>query len=140
MKKRSRDKGLILVADRFARLRPYLDGLPPEREQVAFDSWPGPTTWLWPASGKLSPWLTGEHSSLAVRITAHRPAASLCQAAGMALVSTSANRSGQAALRTAHRVRETFGDQLDFVLDGPIGGAETPSRIIDALTLRVIRS
>ena len=40
-------------------------------------------------------WIRGEHSAVAVRVTAHPIARTLCRRFGSAIISTSANRSGR---------------------------------------------
>ena len=140
MKRRSRDKGLILIADRIERLLPYLGDLDNRLLARLQASWPGPFTWLCPASSLASNWLTGAHDSLAVRVTAHPPAARLSRDCGMPLVSTSANLAGQPALRSAKAVRHAFGTAIDFVLDQPIGCSDRPSTIMDVVSGEVLRS
>jgi L-threonylcarbamoyladenylate synthase len=137
LKQRPARKGLILIADRAARFRPYVQAA--ALQAVGRQpGWPGPLTWVLPQSRRCPPWLTGRHRSLAVRVTAFLPAARLCRVAGMPLVSTSANRSGAKPLRTARECRRMFGAAVR-VIDGRIGGARRPSRLVDFATGRVIR-
>jgi len=58
----------------------------------------------------------------------------LCRDSRMALVSTSANRSGRPPLRQGRAVLAEFGDDIDLILDEPVGTAMEPSTITDALT------
>lgn len=139
IKKRSRDKGLILISDRFDRLRCYLEPLPIDRQKIILASWPGPITWLCPARVGTSPWLKGDHDTLGVRVTAHPVAAKICRVAGMPLVSTSANLATRPPLRHSRIVNKVFSDKLDYVVDAAIGRQHQPSRIIHALTGAVIR-
>lgn len=139
LKQRHRSRGLILIADRFARLQPYLAPLPDSVHDRVMKSWPGPVTWLWPARPSVSRWLTGDHQTLAVRVTAFRPASLLCQLSAMALVSTSANRASRPALRSAAQVTREFGDDVDYIVDGSIGRAVAPSRIIDCISGMALR-
>lgn len=139
LKGRPTEKGLILIAAEFDQVTPFLAPLPEAMRATVLATWPGPITWLIPAATQTPPWLRGTHDTLAVRVTAFAPAAALCRAAGMALVSTSANRSGEAPARTAAEVRAIFGTGLDDVLEGPCGGRERPSEIRDARTGAVIR-
>jgi len=141
LKSRPMDKGLILIAADFSRLRPYLD-------ETALDerilrklrrTWPGPVTWLLPAAPEVPRWLRGRHETIALRVTAHPLAAELCRAWGGALVSTSANPAGRPPARTALGVRRYFGDGVDCVLTGATGGAAAPTEIRDARTGRVLR-
>lgn len=126
LKGRPKSKGLILIGSAPEQFTPYLAEPAAEWPQY----WPGPYTLLLPAGPRCPRWLTGRHSKLAVRVTAHPEAARLCHALGMALVSTSANRSGRVMLRTAADCRKAFGARVR-VLPGRIGQRKRPSTIID---------
>ena len=139
IKQRSRDKGLILIAADFQQLRPYLAEIDSSLKAKILTTWPGPVTWLWPASPTVPSLLRGKHDTIAVRVTTHTLAATLCREFGAPLVSTSANLSGQPPTRTADEVRSQLGDQLDYVLEGEIGGLSRPSQIRDAVTGEIIR-
>jgi L-threonylcarbamoyladenylate synthase len=139
LKGRPADLGVIVIAAEFSQLAPYLAPLPAELEARAAATWPGPVTWVWPAAAGLPALLTGGRGTLAVRVTAHQPAAALCHAFGGALVSTSANRHGAPPARTAVEVRATFPDGLAAVLDLPCGGAARPTEIRDAVGGQVLR-
>lgn len=139
IKGRPRHKGLILIAADLAQLRPYLAPLAATTRALLDDYWPGPTTLLLPASRRCPHWLTGAHQKIAVRITAHPDALRVCRAAGMALVSTSANRTGQRASKTAAQCAALFGDTVR-VLPGRIGPRKRPSTLIDPLNGRVLRA
>jgi L-threonylcarbamoyladenylate synthase len=140
LKRRPPAKGLILIAARFEDLQPYITALSSETLSKVRKSWPGPVTWLLPARPEVPFWLRGSHAVLAVRVTAHPLAAALCRACGGVLVSTSANISRRPPARSALAVRRRFGADIDYVLNGPLGGQGKPTRIIDAGSGRVIRS
>jgi L-threonylcarbamoyladenylate synthase len=135
LKGRPKSKGLILIGSAPEQFAPYLAEQPAAWPQY----WPGPYTLLLPARRRCPHWLRGRHTKLAVRVTAHAEAARLCHALGMALVSTSANRSGQHMLRSAAECRKEFGDRV-LVLDGRIGKRRRPSTIIDPAAGRTLRS
>ncbi len=140
LKKRPENKGLILISDTLERLLPFIDKIPDERLDRVKQSWPGPVTWIMPAAPAVPIWLRGKQTTLAVRVTAHPIAAALCQAAGMPLVSTSANLSQHQPARTALEVRTRCGsNRVDFILHGATGGMTRPSQILDALTGEVLR-
>ena len=84
-------------------------------------------------------WLTGEHPRLAVRVTAHDQAAALCQAAGMAIVSTSANRAGAQPTRNFRDTVRRFKGEVDYILPGRVGDAPAPTPIRDAVTGELVR-
>ncbi|NTV96122.1 MAG: L-threonylcarbamoyladenylate synthase [Thiobacillus sp.] len=135
LKGRPRSKGLILIGSAPAQYAPYLAEPPAAWPQY----WPGPYTLLLPAGRRCPRWLTGRHAKLAVRVTAHAEAARLCRGLGMALVSTSANRSGRHMLRTAKACRQEFGAGV-WVLDGRIGKRRRPSTIVDPASGGVFRA
>ena len=140
IKRRDAAKGLILIASRIEQLLPFMAELPAELMGKLKGSWPGPVTWVVPAASHVPAWLTGGRSTLAVRVTAHPVAAMLCEACDMALVSTSANKSGQAPARTPIMVRSQLGDAVDCIVPGVVGSLSKPTEIRDALTGKVLRA
>lgn len=135
LKRRPLAKGLIVLAADVAQLSLFIDSVPPE---VAA-TWPGPHTWLLTPRANVPRWISGAHARIAVRVTAHPQAAALCRAAGMAIVSTSANRAGDLPARTDREARRRFGRLVDFVLPGVVGDLPAPTPIRDAVTGERIR-
>jgi L-threonylcarbamoyladenylate synthase len=140
LKQRRIEQGVILIGAELSHLGPFIGTANRKTLDRALASWPGPHTWLLPASASVPAWIRGAHRTVALRITAHPVAAALCRQTGGALVSTSANRHGQPPARSALQVRNRFGDAVDFVLDGPTDAARRPTGIRDAATGRIIRS
>lgn len=138
LKGRSATKGLLLIADHVKRLQPYMRPLCARDLARMKRSWPGPVTWVVPASAACLPLLTGGHATIAVRVTAHPDAARLCRSLGMALVSTSANKSGRKPAKTAAECRRIFGAQVR-VIAGRIGRRRRPSTLIDLATGTILR-
>ena len=134
LKRRDPAKGVILIADSFEQLRPYTGPIPQERLELVESHWPGPSTWLLPAAPWVPYWLTGRHTTLAMRVTAHPLAAALCREAGMPLVSTSANLSGRPPARSPLQVRMRCGNDVDLLLHGSTSGLAKPTPIRDAMT------
>ena len=135
IKHRSPAKGLILIAATTDQLAPYVEHIP---APVA-TTWPGPNTWLLPVRDGVPRWITGDHPKIAARVTAHPQAAVLCKAAGMAIVSTSANRTGDAPARSYREALRRFKGEVDYVLPGRVGDAPAPTPIRDAVTGRIVR-
>jgi L-threonylcarbamoyladenylate synthase len=138
LKGRDAGKGLLLITDRFRRLRRFVAPVSPVDLARMKRSWPGPVTWVTPASTACPPLLTGGRSTVAVRVTAHPVAARLCRMLDMALVSTSANKSGQKPARTAAQCHRMFGARVR-VIGGRIGPRKRPSTLIDLASGRVLR-
>lgn len=136
IKYRPPGKGLILIAAEAEQLTPLVASIPSR----AAATWPGPYTWLLDPRPHLPPWITGTHPRVAVRITAHPQAGQLCRAAGMAIVSTSANRTGQRPARSYRDTLRRFGAAVDYVLPGRVGELDAPTPIRDAVTDEIVRS
>lgn len=135
LKGRADHKGLIVIAANAQQLAPFViwpDGFTGSTGST-------PITWVVQASEGLPPLLTGGRQTIAVRITQHPPVVALCQAAGMPLVSTSANRSGRPACRRDWQVRKQFQKDLDWILPARLGNQSGPSEIREAATGRILR-
>ena len=138
LKRRSIKKGLICVAANIEQLGDYVDlQKVPDLEMVT-NSWPGPVTWLIPARFDTPYWLTGEHNTLAVRVSANPVVRTLCEHLGP-IVSTSANPQERAPAYNAQRVRSYFQDKLDYVIPGILNPGQKPTEIRDAMTGKIIR-
>ncbi len=139
LKQRPVSKGLILIAAAFEQLAPYLRPLTPEIRERVFATWPGPVTWVLPSADTTPTWLRGEHEGLAVRLSTHPVATAICREAGTALVSTSANRSGQPPAVSAEEVRTQWSTGLDFIFPGKIENPCPPSEIREAISGKILR-
>jgi len=135
LKRRSVKKGLILIAANARQLTAYVHNTPAQVRA----SWPGPYTWLLEPRENVPRWIRGEHPRIAIRLTAHSQAAALCNAAGMAIVSTSANRAGDKPTRRFRETVRRFKAEVDYVLPGMVGNASAPTPIRDAVTRELIR-
>lgn len=139
LKDRPVEKGVILIATSVAQVSPFIRPLSEIEIERVLENRGVPTTWVIPASKHAPEWITGGRTSLAVRITRHPLAGSLCRAFGGAIVSTSANPAGKSPALTGLRVRQYFGEQVHIV-PGPLGGSSKPSEIRDLETGRIFRS
>jgi L-threonylcarbamoyladenylate synthase len=136
VKQRAVSKGLIVLAADIEQLASYADNIPAS----ALATWPGPHTWLVIPRPTVPGWITGGGARVALRVTAHPVAASLCRSARMAIVSTSANRSGEAPARSLREVLRRFGKHVDFVVPGRVGDSPAPTPIRDAVSGANIRN
>lgn len=142
LKQRPPTQGVLLIASDFAQVERYIDlaAVPDAVLAQVRESWPGPNTWIFPRSQDVPAWVAGAHAGIALRVTAHEPAAALCRAYGAALVSTSANPHGQPPARSADVAADYFGPALDGLLDAPTGEQQRPTVIRDALSGAIIRA
>ncbi len=141
LKQRPVEKGLILIAASYEQLLPYIDESQLTQEQLSAvkATWPGPVTWIMPASEKVTNWVSGQFDSIAVRVTDHSLVQRMCNEFGKPLTSTSANLTGEPPCMTTQEVEEQLGDHLVAILDGLTGGREKPSEIRDARTSKILR-
>lgn len=141
LKKREIAKGLILIAASVEQALPYIDisQIPPDRMQQILASWPGPFTWVFPATELVPAWIRGNHATVAMRVTAHPVATALCMEFGRPLVSTSANVAAYPPARSKQEVADMFPDGLACIVEGELGGLEKPTEIRDAKTGELFR-
>jgi len=139
IKGRPQHKGLILIASRFNQLTSYLQPLTSQQQEELRCGGTQAVTFLMPARPDCPRWLRGRYDTLAVRITAHPGAAALCNALHMALVSTSANHSGDKPVRTYAECLRRFGGRA-LVLPGRVGKRRRPSTIRDWTSGKIVRN
>jgi L-threonylcarbamoyladenylate synthase len=138
LKQRPQHKGLILIAAGFKQVARYLRPLTLLQQRQLHEAGAQAITYLMPAKPSCPRWLRGAHDTLAVRLTAHPQAAQLCRSANSALVSTSANRSGQRPAKTYAQCRRLFGRKV-WVLQGRVGKRKQPSTIRAWVDGKIIR-
>jgi L-threonylcarbamoyladenylate synthase len=137
LKGRGYHKGLIILVNSISQVRKLLD-LRHVDPGILGASWPGPVTWVIPASRHAPRWLTGGLPGLAIRQSAHPLVRHLTDYAGP-VVSTSANPAGRPPARTLLHARRYFPKGVDYFLPGELGGANGPTEIRDVLSGRVLR-
>jgi len=128
LKQRPQNKGLILIASDYCQVARYLQPLTMDEQHKLVSAGAQSITYLMPAKQSCPRWLRGAHDTLAVRFTAHPYAQQLCHSVDSALVSTSANRSGQRPAKTYAQCLRLFGKKV-WVLPGRVGKRKNPSTI-----------
>jgi L-threonylcarbamoyladenylate synthase len=140
IKRRPEAKGLILIAADVAETAALTRCLSDQVQQRIRASWPGHVTWILPdVSDRFPAWIKGDHSRLAVRVSAHPPLQALAARLGGWMVSTSANLSGEVTLTSPDAIHRCFGSAIAGVLDANTGTSTVPSSIFDAETGRQLR-
>ena len=141
LKQRPRHKGLILVAADLQQIAPLLVGITPTQRAQLQSTWPGPVTWLMPDPHHWIPhWVKGDFPTIAVRVSAHPVVRDLCRAWGGPIISTSANRAGEPALRSEWALRRHPLLQVDYLIPGTTQKRQKPSEIRDLQSGRIIRA
>lgn len=140
IKQREVDKGVLLVASDREQIAHLTRSLTAQQSDWLAETWPGPVTWLIPDPDNYYPdWIKGQHSSIAIRVSAHPVVQALCQAFGKPIVSTSANLAGEPEIRSRLKLEQDFASTIDFIVEGELGGASAPSTIRDLVTGATLR-
>lgn len=110
---------------------------------LAEQFWPAPLSILVPAAAHLPSMLTGGTGLVAVRLSPHPAAQALCNACQAALISTSANVSGETAVTRAAELSTKLCAHIAAIFDAaptPLGGkASTLVQITNESKLQVLR-
>jgi L-threonylcarbamoyladenylate synthase len=89
-----------------------------EAEQLAKDYWPGPLTIVVPKRAMIPDEVTAGLPTVGLRMPRHPVALALLREAGVPIAAPSANRFTQLSPTTAQHVREAFGADTPYLLDG----------------------
>lgn len=128
-KGRPRFNPLIVHVESAARARDFVEWSD-MAEIVASAFWPGPLTLVLPLreGAGLSPLVTADLPTLAIRVPAHPVAHALLQAFGGPVAAPSANPSGRISPTEAGHVMAGLGGRIEAVVDGgacPVGVEST---------------
>lgn len=142
LKQRDPEKGLILVAAKIEQFESLLIDISNAQREQLEQTWPGPYTWLVPHNDLIPSWVTGQFTSVALRVSAHPLIQTLCTEYGGPIVSTSANPQGESPARSADKVKHYFqhDKRLDFITEGEVGESTQPTEIRDLITGKQIRA
>lgn len=132
LKNRPVSKGLIILIHDWDQLTPLIAKIPPECMEKVRATWPGPVTWVFPKSSSVPSFLSGDHNTIAIRMS-HHPVANALAVDGP-IVSTSANITTQLPARDYSTVIAQFSYEIDGIVEGDVGIESQPSQIFDVLT------
>jgi L-threonylcarbamoyladenylate synthase len=90
----------------------------PEAERLARQYWPGPLTIVVPKKRTIPDEVTAGLPTVGLRMPRHPVALELLRIAGVPVAAPSANRFTQLSPTTAEHVRDAFGQETPFLLDG----------------------
>ena len=105
--------------------------------QLLREFWPGGLTIALPARPGVPDQVVASDGTVGVRVPDHSIALTLCERAGGALATTSANRSGEAPACSADEIAAQFDDAIDVVLHGGFAPCGDPSTVIRVDNARI---
>ncbi len=131
LKGRPADHPSIVHLDSLDKLELWAREVPEAARKLAEHFWPGPMTLILPKRPEVLPQVTGGQDSVGIRIPAHPLTRELISVFGRGIIGPSANRFGHISPTSAEHVREEFGDQLKYILDGGPCAVGVESTIVD---------
>lgn len=131
LKGREGGKPLLVIADSFAMLRPFVAEVNRDAQKLMDAYWPGPLTLVFRATPRASADLTAGTGTLGARVPSSELCRLLARAAGRPITSTSVNRAGQPPLYSADEIRKEFPDGIDLVVDAGTLPPALPSSVVD---------
>lgn len=130
-KARPRFNPLIVHVDSIETARRFVDW-PPAADLLARAFWPGPLTLVLPLKPGvgLSPLVTADLPTLAIRVPAHPVAQALLAGFGRPVAAPSANPSGRISPTRADHVADALTGRIEAILDGGACGVGVESTIV----------
>lgn len=116
LKKRTDSKALIVMLDSSAKLDYYVENVPDIALDL-IDLSDKPLTIIYDKARNVAPNLVAEDGSLGIRITNEKFSQALCQRFRKALVSTSANVSGEPAPANFNEISEEIKNGVDYIVN-----------------------
>ena len=142
IKGRSSATGLPLLLSGVGQLPLVTGDIPKSVWPLVERFWPGPLTLILSRSDQVSDLVTGDRSTVAVRVPDHPVPRALAQGLGRPITGTSANLTGQPPATTAGKVRSQLGESVDLIIDGGESPLGLPSTLLDATSpvLKIVRT
>ena len=129
-KLRVHGKPLPLIAADLQQVLTVADLSDVVARRLAARFWPGPLTLVVPAATALDPAITGGSPTVGIRVPGCAIARELASASGGAIVSTSANLSGEPPPTSAGELAGGLLARIDGVLDGGTTPGGLPSTVV----------
>lgn len=144
IKRRSDSKAMLVLVDSIDTVRRYFPGITVEAEKLLLDD-SRPTTVILSSPVGIAPELMASDGSVGVRVTRETYSCSLCRQAGVPLVSTSANISGEPTAKCFADISDEVKNAVDYMCETrrDESAAGVPSRIVKInpdKTITVIRN
>ncbi len=137
VKKRALNMPLPVVIAALVDLGSLTPHFSEEAKKLAEAFWPGPLSLVLPARPEVPDLLTANAGRIAVRFSPHPAVVRLCEAAGMVLVSSSANISGRApASRMEDLDSDLFSGVAGIYDEPPAPAGGKPSTVVDIVAQR----
>lgn len=115
LKKRSDSKAMLVLVDSSVKVDFYVRDVPPVAWDL-IDLADKPLTIIYSGARNLAPNLLAEDGSVGIRVTAEEFSKELCRRFRKAIVSTSANISGEPGAACFHEISEDIKRNVDYIV------------------------
>lgn len=129
-KGRPLDRPIPVLVSSFDQVTRLTQGVAPEVLAMLERFWPGALTVALPAAPWIPHEIVRDTGRVGLRMPNHELALRVIEAAGGAVATTSANRSGEPDARTAAEAADALGKGVDLILDGGRTPGGVPSTVI----------
>jgi L-threonylcarbamoyladenylate synthase len=128
VKKRSKNKSYLLIGSSINNFRKFITPINKTDLSEIQKKWPGHHTWLLKKQFNCNQLLSPKNNTIGCRIPDHNFMRSILKDIGMAITSTSANKSGQKSIKS---IRECFRkyNKLGYIIKYKVGFYDKPSTI-----------
>jgi L-threonylcarbamoyladenylate synthase len=138
IKQRTPEKQFILLAAHIEQIQALV--VLSKEQQETIQQQKEPTSWVIKADKTAPAWLLSDDGTITIRISKHNDVRKLCHALGHAIISTSANLSGQKPARNALELHQRFHSTIDKILASNRKLTARPSKIIRLCDNRILRN
>ena len=128
LKKRPKNKGIIVLAGSLQQLLPFTQHLSEKLKKRMNSKWPGPHTWLVPSSSETPKWLLGPTGLLALRLSNHKTVKELTKSLNMPICSTSEKISRKKPAKDSEEIRTFCYDKVHRI-EGKLDSLKKPTPV-----------
>ena len=129
--------GLIIIASELSQIQTWASLNNAEIKKIKAEE--RHITWLVNKNRNTPYWLSGQHSTVAIRLTKHPTVRALCDQLNSALISTSANITGKQPPKNSLILRRVFRNIVDYIVPGHCFKNTSASTIKNIKTGEVLR-
>ena len=131
LKKRAAEHPILLLIPDVELLSEYVTRISPVAQQLINEFWPGGLTLVFEASEEISTLLTAGTGKIGLRLSNHPLTTAMARTIGAPVTGTSANISGTPPCCSAKEVLDSFGEDIDLIIDGGDTTGGIGSTILD---------
>jgi L-threonylcarbamoyladenylate synthase len=131
LKRRSREKGLLVLVPDAVWMKQLAEEVPPVANYLADRFWPGPLTLLLRSKTSMPSAVVGSSKRIGVRCPDSKFLLLWLEALSGPIVSTSANISGLPVPKDTKTLRELFFDRVDLFIEARELKETEPSTVVD---------